>query len=649
MCGIVGFVEARADVAADELRARVVAMADTLRHRGPDAGGAWVDAATGVALGHRRLSILDLSEQGAQPMRSSCGRIVLAYNGEIYNHPELRRELRDLGRQFRGRSDTEVLVEALATWGTEATLPRLLGMFAFAAWDTHRHRLLLARDPIGKKSLYYGWVGRRFVFASELKALRALPGLGLTVDPDVVALFLRFAFVPSPYCIFKNLRRLEPGTAIEVDPDAVGGAPRRLAFWSMADAAVRGERMPFEGTPEDAVDAVEALLSDAVRRRMVADVPLGALLSGGVDSSVVVALMQRSSTRPVQTFTIGFEEPGYDEAEDAAAVARHLGTEHHTLVVTPDDARAVIPDLPAIFDEPFADPSAVPTVVVCRLARRGVIVALSGDGGDELLAGYNSYPRTLRRWRMVSRLPRPLRRMLADGLSALGRAARSEIGGGPPPAGVSAWRRLAVSLSGEAAVLTARDPVEALVTRAERFADPLVLAPDASPLPTHFSDVDGRPQLTEPVHRLMYLDAMTFLAEDVLVKVDRASMAAGLEVRNPILDRRVVELAWSLPVRLKIRGGVGKWVLREVLGRSVPRSLWNRPKRGFSVPIAEWTRGPLRGWVEDLLSEAHLRRHGLLDPQAARRAWQWHLAGWGRQHHRVWTLVMLEAWLDAWT
>jgi asparagine synthase (glutamine-hydrolysing) len=299
MGGIVGFAEARANLEAGELRARVGAMADRLRHRGPDAGGTWVDAATGLALGHCRLSILDLSEQGAQPMRSSCGRVVLAYNGEIYNHPELRRELRDLGRPFRGSSDTEVLVEALATWGTEASLPRLLGMFAFAAWDTHRHRLILASDPIGQKPLYCGWVGRRFVFASELKALQALPGLGLTVDPDVVALFLRFAFVPPRYCIFKNLRRLEPGTAIEVDPDAVGGAPRRMSFWSMAGAAVRGERTPFEGTAEDAVDAVEALLSDAVRGRMVADVPFGALLSGGIASSAVVALMQRSSTRPV--------------------------------------------------------------------------------------------------------------------------------------------------------------------------------------------------------------------------------------------------------------------------------------------------------------------------------------------------------------
>lgn len=637
MCGIAGVLDVRR--AGDEagLAALAADMATSLHHRGPDAGGVWVDPGAGLALGHRRLSIVDLSPAGAQPMVSADGRWVIAYNGEVYNADALRADLP--GIAFRGRSDTEAILEGCARWGVRATVERLIGMFAFALWDRETRTLHLVRDRLGIKPLYWGRFGPLLLFGSELKALRRHPGWEPEIDRGAVAAFLRHDYVPGPAAIWQGVAKLEPGRILTV---RAGEEPRIEAYWRLEDVVRAGQADPFAGTDEEAADRLEALLADAVSRRMIADVPLGAFLSGGIDSSTVVALMQRASDRPVRTFSIGFREQGFDEAPHARAVASHLGTDHTELYVEPDDARAVIPRLPAIYDEPFADVSQIPTFLVSELTRRHVTVALSGDGGDELFAGYPRYTVTSAVWRRLGRLPASARR-------AAGRA----LGAVPVPV----WDAVARMAPGSAAIYGDRvhklagalggDADDLYRRMLSRWEDAAALVPGAVEPRGAFWDDGPKGWLPDLVERMQLLDTRVYLPDDILTKVDRASMAVALEARVPLLDHRVVAFAWSLPMRFKLRGGESKWLLRRVLERHVPRALFERPKMGFGVPIDAWLRGPLRDWAESLLAEDRLRADGLLDPAPIRRRWAEHLSGRRNWQYPLWSVLMLQAWREA--
>jgi asparagine synthase (glutamine-hydrolysing) len=634
MCGICGFLLARRELPPADMVAVVDAMADTLRHRGPDDAGSFVEPAAGVAFGHRRLSIIDLSAAGRQPMTSACGRFVITYNGEIYNFRELRRILAQRGQRFRGHSDTEVLLGAIAEWGVERALSRTHGMFAFALWDRQTRRLILARDRVGKKPLYYGWCGGAFLFASEFKALHRHPAFDGEVDRDALGLFVQLGWVPGPYSIDRRIRKLPPGTILTLD--AAGGSlePVLQTWWSAREVIETGDRAPFAGSFDEAADALDSLLGAAVRDRMIADVSLGALLSGGVDSSTVVALMQAASALPVRTFSIGFREPKHDEAPFARAIAAHLGTDHTELYVGPEDSLALVPELPEIYDEPFADPSQIPTALVCRLARNGVTVALSGDGGDELLAGYQRYRRSLDAWQRLQRWPAGARRT-AESLTV----ALDDRFAAPK------WLSKAAR---HAAGIGAADALDLFVGERTRTPDPARLVRGACALPHLLADRQSWPDVDQPLQAMMYLDFAGYLPDDCLVKVDRASMASSLEVRCPLLDHRVVELAWSLPLHMRIDQRGAKRVLKAVLERYVPHTLFERPKRGFGVPIGAWLRGPLRDWAETLLDERRLAREGYLEPRAVRAAWQQHLSGRRDRPELLWHLLTFQAWHEHW-
>jgi asparagine synthase (glutamine-hydrolysing) len=630
------------------MRGTALAMAERLRHRGPDDFGVWTDASAGAALGHRRLAIIDLSAAGAQPMLSECGRFVIAYNGEVYNFRELRRELEGAGHKFRGGSDTEVVLAAIREWGVEDALQRMNGMFAFGLWDTVSRCLTLARDRAGKKPLYYGWCGDVFLFGSELKALRAHPEFDSEIDRDALGLFLQYSRIPSPYSIFECVRKLPAGTFLEVTARGSPEDASPRSYWSAREVAERGEREPFPGSYEEATDELEALLGDAVAHRMISDVPLGALLSGGIDSTAIVALMQARSPRPVRTFSIGFREPKYNEAEFALAIARHLRTEHTELYVTAEDGMAVIPQLPALYDEPFADSSQIPTFLVSELARRDVTVALSGDGGDELFAGYERYFRCLQHWNDWRRFPHVLRRGASGALLALARESWRWLGPRDVTGEeeVAEWRRFAAKLEKRAGRLPAASIGELaarLHARCERGGDFVI---GARPASCALDDPHGWADVAQPLQLMMYIDFTGFLNDDILVKVDRASMGVSLEVRCPLLDHRVVEFAWSLPIPMRVANDGGKRILRQVLERYVPRELTERPKRGFRVPIASWLRGPLRDWAEALLDENRLREQGLLRPEAVGTLWRQHLVGWRNHEVQIWSILMLQGWLD---
>lgn len=644
MCGIAGLLSARADTQAEVLERSVRAMADTLAHRGPDDAGTWVDAEAGVALGHRRLAILDLSPAGHQPMVSEDGRLVLSYNGEVYNFRELRAELEGGGHKFRGSGDTEVLLAAIGAWGLETALQRAWGMFAFALWDRARRVLWLARDRAGKKPLYYGSAGGRLLFGSELKALAAHPDFAAGIDRDALGLYLRYGWVPGPHSIYRGVRKLPAGSFVALAPGQAADAVSPRPYWSAREVAERGAREPFAGSLEEAVEALDALLGDAVGRRMISDVSLGALLSGGIDSSTVVALMQARSARPVRTFSIGFREAGFDEAGHARAVAAHLGTQHTELYLEPADALALIPKLPELYDEPFADASQIPTFAVAKLARESVTVALSGDGGDELFAGYNVYTESLRRWRELEQTPRAARRARARALRTAGRLGWRLQARSAQPRRADERRPLFARLEKRARLLDATDAVDVFARK--KAQDGRGLALGARPLRSLFEARAARADLDEPVRQMLYLDFVAYLGDDILVKVDRASMGTSLEVRCPLLDHRVVELAWSLPLEMRLGDG-GKRVLRRLLARYVPPTLIDRPKAGFSVPVEHWLRGPLREWGESLLDEGRLRREGFLDPAGVRRIWRQHQLGWLSRDQLLWNVLMFQAWLDA--
>lgn len=616
-------------------------MSHTLYHRGPDDDGQWVDASVGLALGYRRLAIVDLSPTGRQPMHSPCGRYVIVFNGEIYNFQALRRELEGYGYSFRGHSDTEVMLLSISHWGLNTAVTRFVGMFAFALWDRKLRRLHLVRDRMGEKPLYYGWMGNAFLFGSELKALRAHPGFQGEVDLAALALYFRHNYIPAPYSIYRYVYKLPPGTILTVESDRVSPIPVLESYWSLREVSERGSTYPLQGTTTEALDRLEITLGEAVKLQMQADVPLGAFLSGGVDSSTIVALMQAQSTRAVKTFTIGFQETEYDEAQYARAVAHHLGTDHTELYVTPAEAMAVIPQLPRLYDEPFADSSQIPTFLVAKLARQQVTVSLSGDAGDELFGGYHRYFLSNGLWKRIGWIPRWLRLAAARTLVQLPPGTYDALA----PWTGGAWARIGDKVHKLANLLGTPSSETMYHAMISYWQNPRQLVPGA----VEPSSLLGAPSvpvsLRNFVERMMYLDAMTYLPDDILVKVDRAAMGASLESRVPFLDHRVVELAWGIPLDMKIRHGKGKWLLREVLYRHVPRELIERPKRGFGIPIGEWLRGPLRDWAEELLDEERLRREGFLDPRVVRQKWHEHLSAVRNWQHQLWGILMFQAWL----
>lgn len=633
MCGIAGFFAA---AALPEAAPQVLdAMTDSLVHRGPDDRDSWLDRDAGIGLGHRRLSIIDLSPLGRQPMHSHSHRYVIVFNGEIYNYRDLSTDLARSGHQFRGHSDTEVFLAAVETWGVDAALQRANGMFAIALWDREQRVLHLARDRIGKKPLYYGWAGKTLLFGSELKALLAHPQFEPEVDPDSLALFLRHDYVPAPWSMLRGVFKLLPGArlslaASDIARGASGHSPHQSChrYWDAQQVLSHALANPLQTSVADTLQRLDELLRDAVALRMYADVPLGAFLSGGTDSSTTVALMQAQATRPVKTFSIGFHDPRHDEAREARAVAAHLGTDHTELYVTGEDALAVVPELPQMFDEPFADSSQIPMYLVARLARRSVTVALSGDGGDELFCGYGRYQRALNVWQWQQRVPRPVRNLLSAALSGhAGREGRA-----------SKRAQLASELRAETAAAVYRN-------RVSRWRFPENVVRGGKEHLTPFTDIRQQLAGADTAHSLMYLDLVTYLPEDILAKVDRATMAVGLEARAPLLDYRVVELAFQIPLGMKLRNGQQKWLLKQLLRRYLPDSLVYRPKQGFGAPVSGWLKGPLRGWAANLLEPARLAREGHFHPEPIGAIWTQFLAGQRKWHTHLWNVLMFQAWL----
>jgi asparagine synthase (glutamine-hydrolysing) len=605
-------------------------MTEALRHRGPDDEGYWTDPDAGIGLGHRRLAILDLSPEARQPMRSASGRYVIVFNGEVYNFGDLRADLEHDGARFRGHSDTEVMLAAVERWGMRVAVQRFAGMFAFALWDARDCALHLVRDRLGEKPLYYGWMGHTLLFGSELKALRVHPEWQGKIDRGALALYLRHSYIPSPYSVHQGVRKVSPGTIVTVRPRRAGEATCESRYWSAREVVERGLAAPLAGSETEIVGACECLLREVIKREMVADVPLGAFLSGGIDSSTVVALMQAQSSRPVRTFTVGFHEREYNEADHAKTVAAYLGTEHTELYVTPQDMLGVIARLPLLYDEPFADSSQIPTFLVAQMTRNHVTVSLSGDGGDELFGGYTRYFQGERVWRAVGALPLRVRRVVGAALDTVPR--------GPD------WSDRLHKL---ARVLRARTVPAMYREVMSQDGTPALLVPGSADLPTVFTEEDGVAPTPPCVLGMMYLDLVSYLPDDILVKVDRASMGVSLESRAPFLDHQVVELAWRVPLGLKIRHGQGKWLLRQVLYRYVPKDLVERPKRGFGVPLHSWLSGPLREWSEDLLTPSRLRREGFLNAAAIAQLWARHCSGSRRVQDLLWTLLMFEAWFEA--
>ncbi|RRN57242.1 asparagine synthase (glutamine-hydrolyzing) [Pseudoxanthomonas sp. SGNA-20] len=637
MCGLAGFLMAQPRLHGDVLAARAREMGGALVHRGPDDAGTWVDAQAGIALAHQRLSILDLSPLGHQPMESADGRYVLAYNGEVYNFAPLRAALAAVGHRFRGHSDTEVLLAAVAEWGIEDALQRCNGMFAIALWDRRERCLWLARDRVGKKPLYYGWAGDALVFGSELKALWRHPDFDNGVDRDALALLLRFNYIPAPYCIHERAFKLMPGSLLRLDAAAAAAGaaahdPQRAQqrWWDPRERMRKAIATPFVGGDDEAAAALDAVLRDAVGLRMVADVPVGVFLSGGTDSSTVAALMQAQSAEPVRSFTIGFRGSDHDEAPLAREVADYLGTAHTEFEVDGADALAVVPQLPAMFDEPFADASQIPTAMVSRLARQEVTVVLSGDGGDELFFGYGRYQRALRNWRMARTLPRLLRHGLARLPGARGESART----------------------GGVATLLAESGVQGIGdvyrNRVSRWRNPAAVVTGAREPQTIYHEADPLGLPGREAEAMMLADFMAYLPDDLLCKVDRTSMAVGLEARAPLLDWRVVELAWSLPQHMKLRGDTSKYLLKRVLRGYLPDAMVDRPKRGFGAPVGQWLRGDLAQWAGDLLDPVAMRREGLFDAARVDAIWRGFRRGQRKWHTHLWNVLMFQAWHACW-
>ncbi len=645
MCGFVGFLGGSNRRGNKDIKSILNLMTNEIYRRGPDDAGVWYDPEFDVGLGHRRLSIIDLSAMGHQPMRSSSGRYILVFNGEIYNHAEIRQELKKNEDRFewRGSSDTETLLASFDRWGIKGSIERTIGMFAFAVWDAKDSSLVLGRDRMGEKPLYYGWQGNSFLFGSELKAIRKHPNFRLDINHDALTLFLRQSNIPTPYSIYKDIYKLEPGCLLTVS--ASSKETKIVRYWSLIEKAIKGANQPFNGSDIEAVEELESLSLSVLKKQMIADVPLGAFLSGGIDSSTIVALMQAQSSSPVKTFSIGFQENKYDEAQYAKSVASHLGTEHTELYVTPEDAMKLIPELPSAYCEPFSDVSQIPTLIVSALAKEHVTVSLSGDGGDELFCGYKRYSHSEALWKKLNKLPLFLRNVMASGITALS---------------VDAWEQIARMLPHNMRVNYMGDRLH----KASKFLafknfnhfyrdflmsnyrDPELLMLNGKEPVT--SLVGNEPDLSclDHMQTMMALDQIAYLPDDILVKVDRAAMWSSLETRIPFLDHRIVEFSWTLPQTIKCKDNQTKWPLRQLLFKHVPKKLVDRPKAGFSVPLHEWLRGPLREWSEELLSEKRINDEGVFNPASVRMLWSEHQSGKRNWAHVLWSILMFQAWLE---
>ncbi|WP_201610408.1 asparagine synthase (glutamine-hydrolyzing) [Psychrobacter submarinus] len=650
MCGLNGFSGTQAsEYDADQA---IKEMNSALHHRGPDDEGSWQDDRLGLVLGHRRLAIQDLSPAGAQPMHSQCGQYVLVFNGEIYNHLELRQQLAEQGIvvDWRGHSDTETILACFVVWGIEKTLSSMIGMFAIALWDRLDQVLTLARDRMGEKPLYWGWQDDSLYFSSELKGLKAHPKFQADIDRDSIALLLRHNCIPAPYSIYKGIKKLQAGHLIQLPLSDLDQAKsvRSQAYWCLNDIVELGLSDPFTGSQEQAVDALESTLMQSIDSQMLSDVPLGAFLSGGIDSSAVVALMQAQSSRPVQTFTIGFDDVGYNEAKHAKAVAQHLGTEHTELYVRPEDAQSVIPELSSIYCEPFADSSQIPTFLVSQLARQKITVALSGDGGDELFGGYNRYLMAQQVLSNNRKLPKPIRKLIVQGLLTLSPNRWDALFDTLAPVIPS---KLQLRTPGDkahklAGVLNIDNEHECYHRLTSHWQDPASIVIGAKEPMTLITDSNAWPQTDSFQHAMMAMDAQTYMTDDILVKVDRAAMANSLETRVPMLDQRVIELAWRMPLEYKIRNGEGKWLLKQVLFRHIPKELIERPKMGFGIPLHDWLRGPLRDWAEALLDENLLQQQGYFYPAPIRKMWKEHLSEARNHQDSLWSILMFQSWLE---
>ena len=657
MCGITGIF---GNFRKDELDRSVRKMSAALAHRGPDDSGTWSDGKSGISFGHRRLSIMDLSLSGHQPMISPCGKFSVVFNGEIYNHLQLRDRLNNskYGQSWKGHSDTETLVSLFSQWGIEKTLDKLVGMFAIAVWDYTTEKLYLIRDRFGEKPLYYGWSNRGFLFGSELNALRSYEYFNNEVDRNSLSLYMQYMYVPSPYSIFKDVYKLDPGCILEIDESGRSYPPKEITpysfnakgisikqWYSLNKTAIDGQNDLIKDEGE-AIELLEKTLLESVQSQLISDVPLGAFLSGGIDSSTIVALMSRVCKNPVKTFTIGFEEGAFNEATYAKKVAKHLNTDHHEIYVTAKDALEVIPNLPSLYDEPFADSSQIPTYLVSKLAHQHVKVSLSGDAGDELFGGYNRYLWGKRVFGGVKLVPPIIRRALGSSVQKIPVSMWDIVGGLlPGKYQVASMGSKAHRMASHLKTVNSLDDIYYRIVT-EGFNEESLICGNQNILKTKLNNSSIIYGINESEQRMMLWDSVTYLPDDILTKVDRAAMGVGLETRIPFLDYKVVELAWRLPLDMKIKNGVGKWPVRKVLYKYVPSELIERPKAGFAVPVDQWIRGPLREWASDLLDETRIQREGYFNPKLVKELWEQHLSGRHDWTPRLWAILMFQAWLD---
>lgn len=655
MCGFAGYAGGRAAGNEEQWRSLLSSMGESLKHRGPDDQGVWFDVERGIGFAHRRLSILDVSSAGHQPMVSSTDRYVIAYNGEIYNHLDLRCELEEFtkqqsGLQWTGHSDTETLLAAIECWGIVPTLKKCVGMFAFSLWDKKRKCLTLARDRLGEKPLYYGWQQNVFLFGSELKALRIHPQFKGEIDKRSLAAQLSLGYIPSPASIYRGIKKLPPGCYVEVD-GVEGWSPSNMSeptqYWSIESVVDQANGNPFVGELPQAEDELEALLLNSVHQQMLSDVPLGAFLSGGIDSSLIASMMQAQATQPIKTFTVGFDDPAYDESEQARTIASYLGTDHTEIIVTEQQALEIVPKLATIYDEPYSDSSQIPTCLVAMIAREEVSVALSGDGGDEMFGGYSRYATAKNVWGHLERMPKFAKMLTEFGLSTMpvtlmnraGRMVESALGK------TQSRHLFGDRVRKSARLLSVQSSDELYASLIAHWTkDTGVLLED---IVWPEVNIEAVPQ--EPIfeNRMMQRDLVSYLPDDILVKTDRASMHVGLETRVPLLSHEVVAFSARLPLQMKMDDEGGKKILKNILERYIPKEMFDRPKRGFSAPVGRWLRGPLRQWAEELISEDRLRAEGLLDPRPIRQKWHEHLSGERNWHHQLWDVLMFQAWLES--